>query len=57
MGIMSVDEFEPRTVDKVDRLLDLLEEMERHPALKGSPLKTREPAQDAGRRLSLAQWA
>lgn len=55
MGVMSIDEFEPRTLDKVDRLLDLLEEMERHPALKGSPLETREPAQDAGRRLSLAQ--
>ena len=32
---MSTDEFEPRTVDKVERLLDLLDEMERHPALKG----------------------
>ena len=32
---MSVNEFEPRTVDKVGRLLDLLDEMERHPALKG----------------------
>lgn len=31
---MSTDEFEPRTVDKVDRLLDLLDEMERHPSLK-----------------------
>ena len=35
MDIVSVSEFEPRTVDKVDRLLALLEEMERHPALKG----------------------
>ena len=35
MGIMNADEFEPRTVDKVERLLDLLDEMERHPALKG----------------------
>ncbi|WP_298578639.1 hypothetical protein [uncultured Olegusella sp.] len=35
MDIMSTDEFEPRTVDKVERLLDLLGEMERHPALKG----------------------
>ena len=35
MGIVSTDEFEPRTVDKVERLLDLLDEMERHPALKG----------------------
>ena len=35
MDIMSTDEFEPRTVDKVERLLDLLDEMERHPALKG----------------------
>ncbi|ERI05388.1 nucleotidyl transferase AbiEii/AbiGii toxin family protein [Atopobium sp. oral taxon 810] len=35
MGTMSADEFEPRTVDKVERLLDLLDEMERHPALRG----------------------
>ena len=35
MDIMTVNEFEPRTVDKVGRLLDLLDEMERHPALKG----------------------
>lgn len=34
MDVMSTDEFEPRTVDKVERLLDLLDEMERHPALK-----------------------
>ena len=34
MDIMSTDEFEPRTMDKVERLLDLLDEMERHPALK-----------------------
>ncbi|WP_315572966.1 nucleotidyl transferase AbiEii/AbiGii toxin family protein [Lancefieldella rimae] len=32
---MSADEFEPRIVDKVERLLDLLNEMERYPALKG----------------------
>ena len=35
MDVMSTDEFEPRTVDKVERLLDLLAEMERHSALKG----------------------
>lgn len=35
MDVMSTDEFEPRTVDKVERLLDLLDEMKRHPALKG----------------------
>ena len=35
MDIMSTDEFEPRTVDKIERLLDLLDEMERHPSLKG----------------------
>lgn len=34
MDIMSTDEFEPRTVDKVERLLELLDEIERHPALK-----------------------
>ena len=36
MDTMSTDEFEPRTVDKVKRLLDLLDEMERHPALRGT---------------------
>lgn len=35
MDIVASVEFEPRTVDKVERLLDLLEEMERHPKLKG----------------------
>ena len=30
----SID-FQPRTLDKVERLLDLLEEFERHPDLKG----------------------
>ena len=35
MDVISTVEFEPRTVDKVERLLDLLDEMERHPALKG----------------------
>ena len=35
MDVMSTNEFEPRTVDKVDRLLDLLGEMDCHPALKG----------------------
>ena len=34
MDVMSTDEFEPRIVDKVERLLDLLDEMECHPALK-----------------------
>ena len=32
---MSLKEFSPRTVDKVERLLDLMEEMSRHPDLKG----------------------
>lgn len=27
--------FQPRTLDKVNRLLDLLEEIQRHPDLKG----------------------
>ncbi len=36
MDVMSTDEFEPKTVDKVERLLALLDEMERHPVLKGS---------------------
>lgn len=34
MDVVNTDEFEPRTVDKVERLLDLVDEMERHPALK-----------------------
>ena len=36
MDLVSIGEFEPRTVDKVERLLDLLEELERHPGLKGT---------------------
>ena len=32
---MSMEGFAPRTVDKVERLLDLMEEMGRHPDLKG----------------------
>lgn len=35
MDIMSTDEFEPRIVQEVEHLLGLLDEMERHPALKG----------------------
>ena len=35
MDLVNIGEFEPRTVDKVERLLDLLEELERHPSLKG----------------------
>lgn len=35
MDIINTEEFEPRTVDKVQRLLDLLEELERHPSLRG----------------------
>lgn len=35
MGVVDMDEFDPRTVDKVNRLLDLLEELERHPSLGG----------------------
>lgn len=30
-----MSEFDPRTVDKVERLLDLLEEMNTHPDLRG----------------------
>lgn len=32
---MNTEGFLPRTVDKVERLLDLMEEMGRHPDLKG----------------------
>lgn len=35
MGIVSMDEFQPRTADKVSRLLDILEEIEQHPDLRG----------------------
>lgn len=35
MALIDMDGFQPRTVDKVERLLDLLEEMDRHPALHG----------------------
>ena len=35
MGAMNTEGFLPRTVDKVERLLDLMEEMGRHPDLKG----------------------
>lgn len=30
-----LDAFNPRTVDKVERLFDVMEEFERHPDLKG----------------------
>ena len=35
MGTVDTKGFQPRTLDKVERLLDLLEEMQRHPDLKG----------------------
>lgn len=35
MGAVSMEGFSPRTVDKVERLLDLMEEMGRHPDLEG----------------------
>lgn len=35
MGIVSTEEFQPRTADKVERLLDILEEVEQHPDLRG----------------------
>jgi hypothetical protein len=35
MGAVDTNGFQPRTLDKVERLLDLLEEMQRHPDLKG----------------------
>lgn len=35
MGFLNLSEFQPRTVDKVERLLEVLEEMGRHPDLRG----------------------
>lgn len=35
MDNLSLEMFQPRTVDKVERLLDILEEMQRHPDLRG----------------------
>lgn len=35
MDIVDTSEFPPRTADKVERLLDILEEMGRHPDLRG----------------------
>ena len=35
MGNLNTEGFQPRTLDKVERLLDLLDEMQRHPDLKG----------------------
>ena len=35
MALVDMDGFQPRTVDKVERLLDLPEEMGRHPGLHG----------------------
>lgn len=35
MASISTAGFQPRTIDKVERLLDLVDEMQRHPDLKG----------------------
>lgn len=35
MGALNTDGFQPRVLDKVERLLALLAEMQRHPILKG----------------------
>ncbi|WP_172623480.1 nucleotidyl transferase AbiEii/AbiGii toxin family protein [Arabiibacter massiliensis] len=35
MDSLDAGEFQPRVVDKVERLFDLLEEMDRHPDLRG----------------------
>lgn len=35
MGTVVTSGFQPRTLDKVERLLDLLDEIQRHPDLKG----------------------
>ena len=35
MDFLNTQEFQPRTVDKVERLLDVLEEIQRHPRLNG----------------------
>lgn len=35
MGVALTENFSPQTLDKVERLLDLLQEIERHPQLEG----------------------
>lgn len=35
MDFVSTDSFQPQTLDKVDRLFDVLDEMDRHPLLHG----------------------
>ena len=35
MAAIDTSGFQPRTLDKVERLLDLLDEMQRRPDLKG----------------------
>lgn len=35
MGPIDIESFRPETLDKVNRLLELLAEMGRHPDLKG----------------------
>lgn len=35
MAAIDTSGFQPRTLDKLERLLDLLDEMQRHPDLKG----------------------
>lgn len=35
MAAVDTRGFQPRTLDKVERLLDLVDEMQRHPDLKG----------------------
>ena len=35
MAAIDASGFQPRTLDKVERLLDLLDEIQRHPDLKG----------------------
>ena len=43
MAAIDTSGFQPRTLDKVERLLDLVDEMQRHPDLKGSESKSMSP--------------
>lgn len=43
MGDVTMSGFNPRTIDKVERLLDLLEEMNAHPDLRGKLAMHQDP--------------
>lgn len=43
VGDVTMSGFNPRTIDKVERLLDLLEEMNAHPDLRGKLAMHQDP--------------